>query len=59
MRKKLFLTLCALLSAAVSLACTTAIVSGKMTADGRPLMFKTADGSAETLYNVLKNLNLE
>ena len=49
MRKKLFLILCTLLSATASLACTTAIVSGKMTVDGRPLMFKTADGSAETL----------
>lgn len=32
-----------------ALACTTAIISGKATKDGRPLLFKTADGNAETL----------
>ncbi len=31
------------------LSCTTVVASGKATVDGRPLLFKTADGSADSL----------
>lgn len=49
MKKIFLLSAIALLMTFSGMACTTAIVSGKMTVDGRPLMFKTADGSAENL----------
>ena len=49
MKEKIITLVCALFLTNIGFACTTAIVSGKMTVDGRPLMFKTADGSAETL----------
>ena len=49
MKKTLLLTACLLLMNVIGMACTTVIVSGKMTQDGRPLMFKTADGSVENL----------
>ena len=44
MRKRFFIALVALLGAiVVAEACTSAIVSGKLTANGRPLMWKNRD----------------
>jgi len=43
MRKKLLLLCVVCLQALASLACTSFIVSGRVTPDGRPLMFKNRD----------------
>ena len=44
MRKRLFIALVALMGAIIIAdACTSAIVSGRLTANGRPLMWKNRD----------------
>ena len=50
MRKRLFIALVALMGAIiVADACTSAIVTGRLTANGRPLMWKNRD--TNDLYN--------
>ena len=45
-----FLFLCFISAAAPSYACTTAVISGKVTADGRPLLWKNRD-TRDGLHN--------
>ena len=45
--KKFILTLCVVLTVASAWACTSAIVSGKLTPDGRPLLWKHRDTGEE------------
>ena len=50
MRKKLLLLCVVCLQALASLACTSFIVSGRVTPDGRPLMFKNRDTGNQVFY---------
>ena len=48
--KKIFLTTILLLAAIiVADACTSAIVSGRLTANGRPLLWKNRDTNDQTI----------